>query len=84
MLGFGCRQEESELRVGPLSMSEGITEEEVQQQDRYMMRTWVELNLFLHGYIKNGRKSRSLFLILLSSEHRPGPIARSRGICRIS
>lgn len=54
MIGFGCKQEDDVLRVGPLSQwGEDITEEQMLQQDRYMMRTWVELNLFLHGWLKH-------------------------------
>lgn len=52
MIGFGCRQEAAALRVGPLAPGVGITEAQVLQQDRYMMRAWVELNMFLVGYIK--------------------------------
>lgn len=46
-IGFGCRQEENVLRVGPVQKGEGITEEDVQRMDRYMLRTWVEVNLAL-------------------------------------
>ena len=60
MIGFGCRQEASALQVGPLTPGEGISEAQVLQQDRYMMRAWVELNIFLVGYIKfNGEQSVS-------------------------
>lgn len=59
MIGFGCRQEAAALRVGPLAPGVGITEAQVLQQDRYMMRAWVELNMFLVGYIKLNGEPRN-------------------------
>lgn len=50
-IGFGCRQEENVLRVGPIQKGEGITEEDVQRMDRYMLRTWVEVNLALRTFM---------------------------------
>ncbi|WWC61766.1 uncharacterized protein I303_104351 [Kwoniella dejecticola CBS 10117] len=58
-IGFGCQQEEDGfLRVGPLKAAEEPTDEatrEQKQMDRYMIRTWVEICLYLAAYqARNG------------------------------
>lgn len=50
MIGFGCREERGGLEVGPYSHSSEVSEEQLLQQDRYMMRTWIELGLILQGW----------------------------------
>jgi len=50
MIGFGCREEKGGLEVGPYSSSSEVSEEQLLQQDRYMMRTWIELALILQGW----------------------------------
>lgn len=74
MIGFGCRQEASALQVGPLAPGEGVTDAQVLQQDRYMMRAWVELNMFLVGYVKlNGELLGLPRVGLIRIELRPLP-----------
>lgn len=58
-IGFACRQEEEYLRVGPLNPGEGITEADVKAMDRYMMRTWVEIMLYLDAYQQRNGTSGS-------------------------
>jgi hypothetical protein len=50
-IGFACRQETDNLRVGPYCKSENITASDVQQMDRYMMRVWVEMQIHLASYL---------------------------------
>jgi len=50
MIGFGCREEKGGLEVGPYSLGSEVSEEQLLQQDRYMMRTWIELALTLQGW----------------------------------
>jgi hypothetical protein len=50
MIGFGCRDEKGILEVGPYGLSSKVSEEQLLQQDRYMMRVWVELGLILQGW----------------------------------
>lgn len=49
-IGFGCREGPEGLTVGPLSLGKEVTEDGLLQQDRYMMRTWVELAMILQGW----------------------------------
>lgn len=49
-IGFACRQEPDCLRVGPYSRGESITESEVQQMDRYMLRVWMEMQIYSAQY----------------------------------
>jgi hypothetical protein len=59
MIGFGCRDGPEGLEVGPFGIDSKITEEQLAQQDRYMMRTWVELLLTLRGLHKVESKQTS-------------------------
>lgn len=50
-IGFACIEEEGEgYRVGPFKEGEGITKEQVEQMNRYMIRTWVEVTLALQQF----------------------------------
>ncbi|ORY34116.1 hypothetical protein BCR39DRAFT_518545 [Naematelia encephala] len=49
-IGFGCRSEDDHLRVGPFVAAEGISEQDARQVDRYMIRAWVEISIFLLAY----------------------------------
>jgi hypothetical protein len=51
MIGFGCKEEKEGLTVGPFSLSGEVTEEQLLQQDQYMMRTWIELGMILQGWL---------------------------------
>ena len=57
MIGFGCREEKGGLEVGPYKFSSEVSEEQLLQQDRYMMRTWIELALILQGWKDQHGKS---------------------------
>jgi hypothetical protein len=50
MIGFGCKEGAEGREVGPLSATKDTTEEQIEQQDRYMMRTWVELCMTLRWF----------------------------------
>ncbi|ORX36800.1 hypothetical protein BD324DRAFT_627205 [Kockovaella imperatae] len=50
-IGFGCQEQDDTLRVGPFSAGESITPEQVSQMDKYMMRTWVEIGMYLAAFI---------------------------------
>lgn len=69
-IGFGCRQEEHVLRVGPVQKGESITEEDVQRMDRYMLRTWVEINLALRLFMARQGKSLPTTRIYQTDTHR--------------
>lgn len=49
-IGFSCRQEEDVLRVGPIGRKEGVTQEQVEQMDQYMLRAWIEISLWRAAY----------------------------------
>ncbi|WWC70309.1 uncharacterized protein I206_104259 [Kwoniella pini CBS 10737] len=53
-IGFACQQEEDGfLRVGPFKVADELSEEEKRkrkQMDQYMIRTWVEISLYLAAY----------------------------------
>lgn len=57
MIGFGCREEKGGLEVGPYKFSSEVSEEQLLQQDRYLMRTWIELALILQGWKDQHGKS---------------------------
>ena len=53
--GFGCRQEEDHLQIGPFSQGDQMSEQDAHQMERYMLRTWVEINMYLQAYqLRNG------------------------------
>jgi len=54
-IGFACRQDEDVLRVGPLIPNDTISLQQVEQMDRYMLRTWVEISLFLLQFRSRNR-----------------------------
>ena len=49
-IGFGCRQEEDALRVGPFNSGDQLTPAQVSQMNHYMLRTWIEIELYLSEY----------------------------------
>ncbi|WRT66247.1 uncharacterized protein IL334_003200 [Kwoniella shivajii] len=52
-IGFACQQEEDGLRVGPFKVNDEPSEEDKRKQrqmDQYMIRTWVEITLYLIAY----------------------------------
>nr|ODN88380.1 hypothetical protein L203_02993 [Cryptococcus depauperatus CBS 7841] len=53
-IGFACLQEPDGLRVGPFKANEGIEEEKrmMERMNKYMLRTWVEISLYLSAYQK--------------------------------
>jgi ubiquitin carboxyl-terminal hydrolase 25/28 len=38
--------------VGPVQKSDKISQDDVLQMDRYMLRTWVEIHLYLSAFQK--------------------------------
>lgn len=63
-IGFGCKSQpgEDEHRSGPFTKSaanDGVpimTDAEFEQMDRYMMRTWLEIEVYLNAYRKRNRE----------------------------
>ena len=54
-IGFGCRAESDVLRIGPFMPNDAISLEQVEQMDRYMLRTWVETGMYLSAFLtRNG------------------------------
>ena len=63
-IGFGCRQEDDVLRVGPFLTSDKITKDQVRQMDNYMLRTWVELSIYLAAFRARNGVSMVVFSML--------------------
>ncbi|WVQ82427.1 hypothetical protein IAT38_004555 [Cryptococcus sp. DSM 104549] len=54
-IGFACQQDEDGLRVGPFKIGEDASaedKEKLEQMDRYMLRAWVELTLYVMAFQK--------------------------------
>ncbi|EIW70776.1 hypothetical protein TREMEDRAFT_68214 [Tremella mesenterica DSM 1558] len=60
-IGFACREELEGIRVGPFQKNDKVSEEDVRQMDRYMLRTWVEISLYLQAY-QTRNNARPLWL----------------------
>lgn len=65
-LGFGCREEKDVRRVGPFLPGEKVTKEASEQMDRYMLRAWVEISIYLACFeTRNGQLSYQGRLLML-------------------
>ncbi|OCF36740.1 hypothetical protein I316_01336 [Kwoniella heveanensis BCC8398] len=54
-IGFACQQEADGLRVGPFKVGEEPSEEDrmkQKQMDQYMIRTWIEISMYLSALQK--------------------------------
>ncbi|WVF71581.1 hypothetical protein IAT40_006389 [Kwoniella sp. CBS 6097] len=54
-IGFACQQEADGLRVGPFKVGDEPSEEDrvkQKQMDQYMIRTWVEISMYLSAFQK--------------------------------
>lgn len=51
-IGFACRQDPDELRIGPYPSGVDESDKDLIQMDAFMIRTWVEVSLFLRAWQK--------------------------------
>ncbi|BEI89970.1 uncharacterized protein CcaverHIS019_0300400 [Cutaneotrichosporon cavernicola] len=55
-IGFSCINENDGYQVGPFSVGELVTAEHVDRMFKYMLRTWVELTLYLQAFERSHGK----------------------------
>lgn len=61
-IGFSCITSDEGYQVGPFAVNDTITEEHVEQMYKYMLRSWVEVSLYLQDFRRrNGEWLRRLF-----------------------
>lgn len=49
-MGFSCVEGDEGYQVGPFAVGEKTTEADVEQMYQYMIRTWVEVTLYLQAF----------------------------------
>lgn len=65
-MGFGCREEPEGYRVGPFTKGDVISDADVEQMDRYLVRTWIEVCLFLESYRLENREHGRVYVASLT------------------
>lgn len=71
-MGFSCQESVDGYIVGPFKESEttNISEADVEQMYRYMVRTWVEVSMYLQAFQRANSELLSICRSLLTVQER--------------
>jgi hypothetical protein len=55
-IGFSCKTSDDGYQVGPFSACDLVSEQDVEQMYKYMLRAWVEITLYLQAFQRANAK----------------------------